>query len=70
MKGREAVKTLLHMTEWRIKRVAEIEADGGRRQDRLRREIAALRVALQFMNCPGEVIPEYPLPTAAEKVER
>jgi hypothetical protein len=60
MMGRTACETLIAMTQRRVQAVQIHETERGTADHHLRREIAALRCALIFLNTPRELIPTLP----------
>jgi hypothetical protein len=60
MTGRSAVETLLAMADRRVNAIKVREAERRSPDHHLRREVAALRCALIFMNTPRDILPTVP----------
>ena len=60
MLGRVAVETLLAMADRRVKAIQVHETERHTPDHHLRREVAALRVALIFLNTPRDILPSLP----------
>lgn len=60
MTGRTAVETLLAMADRRVNAIKVHESERSTPDHHLRRELAAIRCALFFMNTPRDLLPNLP----------